>query len=129
VQRFHALVAASLLSSAAPAAPFLVSDPYPPTGVQPDSASLSVSGGPTAVPAIPCPLQSVAGGLQPRCDLGSLSAAGRYTLVLTVVKNAGLGSGGSEAVLSLGGQASSAPFVYTVQGGALNAPSQLRIVP
>lgn len=121
-------VLASLAWPAA-AAPFLVADPYPPSGVQPDAAFLSVSGGPVSVPNIGCTLQNVAGGVQPRCDLGGLAASGKYTLVMTVSKAGGLAGDAGGASYSAGGQASSAPFVYSVQGGTLNAPSGLRILP
>lgn len=98
----------ALLGGVANAAPTLTADPYPATGVQPDAATLSVNGTQT----ITCTLRTVTGGVQPACDLVSITTPGTYTLVMTVTKAAGCVGN----TCSGGGSASSAPFSYIWQG-------------
>jgi hypothetical protein len=110
----HSLLALFLAAGVANAAPTLTADPYPSTGVQPDAATVSVNGTQT----IQCTLKTVTGGLQPSCDLVSITAPGTYTLVMTVTKNAGCVGN----TCSGGGSASSAPFTYIWQGVNVTRP-------
>lgn len=103
-----------LITSAAIAAPTLTADPYPATGVQPDAATLSVNGTQT----INCTLKTVTGGIQPSCDLVSITTPGTYTLIMTVTKAAGCVGN----TCSGGGSASSAPFTYIWQGVNVTRP-------
>lgn len=101
------------------AAPTLTADPYPDTGVVPDTATLTVNGG---VP-ISCTLPTVAGGKQPTCDLASVTAPGVYTLVLTVTKNPStVMTGPNAGTTDPGGSASSAPFVWTRRAAGVGTP-------
>lgn len=116
---------AAMLASAAHAAPTLTADPYPSTGVQPDSASVTINGG----APVACTLVTNAqGGKVPTCDLASIASAGTYTLVLTVTKAASCTSGTNSADCTAGGSASSPPFSYRLVGGSVAAPV-LRVVP
>jgi hypothetical protein len=107
-------------SVAAFAAPHLYADPYPATGVQPDSVTMTVNGGAPQA----CELTAVAGGLQPRCDLAALTA-GTYTLVMTASRAAGC----SGSTCWAAGSASSAPFSYTRAASAVAAPTGLGLQP
>lgn len=100
------------------AAPFLYADPYPSTGIQPDAATVTINGG----AAQPCQLVTVTNGLQPKCDLASISAAGTYTLVMTVTKAGGIVNTPGGATNTTGGTASSSPFTYRFQPGAVPGP-------
>ena len=116
-----ALTTASFTASAAP---FLYADPYAATGVQPDTASLTVNGG----APIQCQLMTVTAGLQPKCDLGSITTVGTYTLVMTVAKAASITNTTGGATNTGGGTASSAPFSYVLRSGNVSAPV-LRVAP
>lgn len=118
------LTALAALCASAMSAPLLVSDPYPSTGVQPDSATFTINGG----PAQPCAIVAVAGGLQPQCDLASITAPGVYTLVMTVSRAPSLTNIGGGAVKDSGGSASSAPFRYELVVGGVGTPV-LRVLP
>lgn len=107
------------------AAPILLADPYPASGVQPDSATLSVNGGST----ITCTLPTVTGGVQPTCDLVSITSPGTYTLVLTVTKNPITVTTADGATTTPGGSASSSPFVWRRLAGGVSAPASLKIAP
>lgn len=109
------LIIAALLASNAMAAPFLVSDPYPATGPQPDKASFTVNGG----TPINCTIETVSGGIQPKCDLTSIGTAGVYTLVMTVTATGGVAGGNT---YTAPGSASSAPFAYTYKSGSVSIP-------
>lgn len=97
------------------ASPYLVSDPYAATGPQPDEASFTVNGG----APIPCVIESVTGGVRPKCDLSSINTAGTYTLVLTVKALGGVAGGNT---YTAPGSASSAPFAYTFKSGNVTIP-------
>lgn len=109
----------ALASSIASAAPFLYADPYPPTSVQPDSASFTVNGG----TPVPCTIETVTGGVRPKCDLASITVAGSYTLVLTVAKAAAIVNGTGGATNTAGSSASSAPFVYRLVTAPVAGPT------
>jgi hypothetical protein len=109
------LVLMTLVTSNVFAAPFLVSDPYPSTGAQPDSASFTVNGG----TPISCTVETVTGGVQPKCDLSSIKTAGVYTLVMTVTAVGGVSGGNT---YTSPGSASSAPFAYTYKSGSVSIP-------
>lgn len=115
------LCALLLASLTAHAAPHLYADPYPSTGVQPDSVTMTVNGG----APIACTLETVPGGKQPRCDLAGITAAGTYTLVMTASRAAGC----SGSTCWAAGAASSAPFSYTRQASAVAAPTGLGLQP
>ena len=117
-------VALTMASFTASAAPFLYADPYPATGVQPDTASLIVNGG----APIQCQLVTMTAGLQPKCDLGSITTVGTYTLVMTVAKAASITTTPGGATNTGGGTASSAPFTYVLRSGNVSAPV-LRVAP
>ena len=102
------LPALLLAASPAMAAPFIVADPYPATGVQPDSASFTVNGG----SPVACALETVSGGVRPKCDLASITTPGTYTIVVTVTKNPSITNGTNTATNTAGSVASSAPFAY-----------------
>lgn len=116
-----ALALLVFLAGALPAiaAPFLLADPYPATGVQPDAASLTVNGG----APITCQLVTVAAGLQPKCDLVSIVNPGTYTLVMTVSKSGGITNTTGGATNTTGSTASSSPFVYRLQTQAVAGPT------
>jgi hypothetical protein len=102
------------------AAPTLTADPYPSTGTQPSAAVVTVNGGTPQ----PCTLRTVAGGLQPTCDLASITVPGTYTLVLTVSTVAGCTGNACTGA----GSASSAPFSYQWLGSVVPIPV-LRLSP
>lgn len=115
----HLLTLPVLLAcTAALAAPTLTANPYPPEAIQPAAVSFTVNGGAPKV----CTLVPVAGGLQPTCDLASITAPGTYTLVMTATSNAGCVSAPSAATCNGAGSASSAPFAYTWLGNAIAPP-------
>lgn len=109
------LILLAAVVTAAAAAPTLTANPY---AVAPAAATLSVDGG----PPIACTLPSVSGGVQPTCDLASITAPGTYTLVLTVTKNAECVNTLNAAECSGAGSASSAPFAYTWKGSVVPTP-------
>jgi hypothetical protein len=119
------LLALLLLPIGVQAAPFLTPDPYPATGTQPDSASMTINGG----SPVACSLATVTGGIQPKCDLASITSPGSYTLVLTVVKNASIVNGTNTATNTAGSQASSAPFVYVLNATAIASPANSKVGP
>lgn len=104
-----------LLSAAAHAAPTLRSDPYP---IGPAAATFTVNGGPPQA----CTLPTVPGGVQPTCDLASITAPGTYTIVLTVTQNLKCVNTLNAADCSGEGSASSAPFAYTWRGSVVPGP-------
>lgn len=108
-----------LLCGSAQAAPRLLADPYPATGVQPDTAAVTINGG----APLACTLVAVTGGLQPQCDLVSITNPGTYTLVMTVTKAASIVNTPGGAVNSPGGSASSAPFSYRLQAAGVAGPT------
>lgn len=120
----RAVIALALVAGSATAAPHLYADPYPATGVQPDAAEFTVNGGAPQ----PCELVSVAGGVQPKCDLAALTAPGTYTLVMTVTKAGGIINTPTGAVNTSGGSASSAPFRYELVIDGVGTPT-LRVAP
>lgn len=103
------------------AAPFLQGDAYPANGPQPDAVSFTVNGG----AAVACQLVAVANGIQPKCDLASISTPGTYTLVMTVSAKGGV-SGGNQYTLP--GSASSSPFSYVLRAG-IATPPVVQLVP
>ena len=107
-------------SVAALAAPHLYADPYPSTVVQPDAITFTVNGGAPQA----CELVDMAGGKQPRCDLGAL-ATGTYTLIMTASRAAGCAGGTCWPA----GAASSAPFSYTRAASGVVAPTGLGLAP
>src|SRR5262245_47021647 len=76
----HSLLLLAFISAPVMAGPFLVANAYPSTATQPTSAEFTINGG----AAKPCTLEAVTAGKQPKCDLASITAAGDYTLVMTV---------------------------------------------
>ena len=100
---------------AALAAPFLQGDPYPANGPQPDAVSFTVNGG----APVACQLVAVPTGIQPKCDLASITTPGTYTLVMTASAKGGV-SGGN--IYTLPGSASSSPFSYTLRAGVATPP-------
>ena len=118
------LLLLSLLTNSAFAAPFLYADPYPSTVTQPDSARYTINGG----SPINCVLETVTGGIRPKCDLASITAAGTYTLVMTVSKAATITNGTNTATNDPGGSASSDPFQYVLRAGSVSKPT-LNVAP
>lgn len=114
------IACALILPMWASAAPHLYADPYPPTGVVPDSVTMSVNGG----ASVACELIDVAGGKQPRCDLAALTP-GTYTLVMTASRAAGCAGSTCWAA----GSASSVPFNYVRAASAVAAPAGLALQP
>lgn len=112
------LAALLLISTATQAAPFLLADPYPASAPQPDSASFTVNGG----APVACQLVTVAGGVQPKCDLASITAPGTYTLVMTVSRAGGIVNGPNGATNTAAGSASSSPFAYRLLVGNVPTP-------
>ena len=108
------LLSIFLLAGTAHAAPTLTADPYPATGVQPSAVVSSVNG---ATP-VACTLRTVSGGLQPTCDLASITVPGTYTLVVTVSTVAGCTGNACRGA----GSASSAPFGYQWLGSVVPTP-------
>jgi len=109
------LLLACLLPCFASATPHLYADPYPTTGPRPDSVSLTVNGG----APIACALETVAGGVQPKCPLASITTPGTYTLVMTVTALGGVSGGNT---YTSPGSASSAPFTYVFRSGSASPP-------
>ena len=62
--------------------PFVVSDPYPASGVQPDGFAVSVDGG----AVVEYPAQAVTGGVRMYFDIGGLPA-GSHTITVRAYKN------------------------------------------
>jgi hypothetical protein len=114
----------ALLVALPAAAVDLYAQVYPPTGVQPSSAGLTINGG--AVQA--CQMLTVTGGVQPKCSLSSITTPGTYTLVMTVSTAASIVNGDNTATNTIGGSASSAPFAYLLRVGTAGAP-QLVVMP
>ena len=113
------LLAFALATFGVQAAPFLYADPYPSTGVQPDAASFTVNGG----APIACQIAAVSGAVQPKCDLGTITTPGTYTLVMTVSKAAGIVNTPGGATNTSGGSASSIPFAYKLLAGSVPTPA------
>ncbi len=117
--------ALACLAVAAQAAPTLSADPYPSTGPQPTSVTLTVNGSPG--PA--CTLVAGTGGsLTPRCDLAALAVPGTYTLVMTAVTTGGCTQPTSPATCTQAGSASSVPFSLSLQGASATRPV-VRVAP
>lgn len=108
----------ALWSSLCAANPFLTADAYPASGTQPDGASVTVNGG----APIACVIETVAGGVRPKCDLVSITAPGTYTLVLTVTRSAACTPSAGGSTCTGAGSASSAPFSYVWRAGTVTAP-------
>lgn len=121
--RWSLFLSALLLSVSAHAAPFLYADPYSTTNA-PDSATFTVNGGTPQ----PCELITVQGGIRPKCDLGGITAAGTYTLVMTVSRAASIVNGTNTATNTAAGSASSANFTYVLRTEAVGGPT-LRVAP
>lgn len=96
------------------AAPFLLAD-APPAGVTVDAARYTVNGG--------APIACVLEASRPKCDLGSITTAGTYTLVLTWCSPGGIVNTPSGATNTVAGCASSAPFAYRLQTAAVPGPT------
>jgi len=79
---FAVLFCALALPGLAVAAPFVVSDPYPASGVQPDGFAVSVDGG----AVVESPAQAVTGGVRLYYDVSAVSA-GTHTLRVKAYKN------------------------------------------
>lgn len=79
---FAVLFCALALPGLAVAAPFVVSDPYPASGVQPDGFAVSVDGG----AVVESPAQAVTGGVRMYFDIGGLPA-GSHTITVRAYKN------------------------------------------
>lgn len=118
------LLALSIIGTAALAAPTLTSDPYPAGSTQPASASLSINGG----VASPCQLNKTDKGVQPACDLASITAPGTYQLVLTVSNQASIVNTDGSGTYTTGGEAS-APFTYVLKAGLAGAPARVMLAP
>lgn len=108
----------ALWSSLCAASPFLTADVYPATATQPDGASVTVNGG----APIACVVESVTGGVRPKCDLASITTSGTYTLVLTVTRSANCAPSAGGSTCTGAGSASSAPFAYVWRAGSVTAP-------
>lgn len=117
------------LSAIASAAPTIVADAYPAGAGQPTTATLTVTG--MAGPPITCALTvNVDHSVQPMCDVGSLTTAGTYPLVLTVSNVATIYNSpdGTSGTYTAGGSAST-PFSYTVSSGLATSPGKVRLSP
>lgn len=109
----------ALWCSLCAANPFLVADPYPATGTQPDGASVTVNGG----SPLNCTIETVTGGVRPKCDLASITTPGTYTLVLTVTRSAGCTSTANGSTCTAAGSASASPFSYVWRAGTVSPPA------
>lgn len=121
-------MAALLFPSSASADPFLISDAYTVNGSDPDACSLNVSGGPVAVPTVTCTIVPGTGTEQPKCDLGSISVVGTYTLTMTCTRDAktiNTAGGGSFVPAA---SATSSPFAYRLDGAAIVSPQNVRLI-
>ena len=117
-----ALMAASM---AVNAAPFLYSQVLPAVAVQPDTATYTVDGG----APISCQiLVDAANGKQAKCDLGQLTAAKDYIIVMTWVKQASITNSPNKAINAAGSSASSDPFTYALQLSPVAKPT-LSVMP
>jgi hypothetical protein len=113
-----ALFVIGLVALPALAGPTLAASPYPASGPQPASVSITVNG--NAGPACTLP-KAADGSVKPTCDLSSLSA-GSYTIVMTVSSPPGCTSQSSPATCTTIGSASSSPFLLTLSAGVATAP-------
>lgn len=119
-----ALLLAPVLAMAQAAGPALEASPWPSTGVQPDTVSLSVNG---TADALACVLTTTAAGKTPKCNLASLPV-GSHTLVMVAKVAAKCDPQTSPAICTQAGSASSAPFALTLRSGAVAAPQGLSLV-
>lgn len=113
------------LASTAQADPFAYFQVYPVVPGQTLVASLIVNGG----PVIECAVPAVDGGVQPKCDLASLTFPGNYSLVgtVTIVPSCTNTPSGAECVA--GGQATApTPFSLALRGARVATPV-VRIAP
>lgn len=107
----------------AQAAPTLVATPYA-VADAPDAASFTINGG----APISCALPNTSVGVTPTCNLGTITAPGVYTLVMTVSRAAACTNTTNAASCGTAGTASSPPFAYTLRNGSVSAPA-LKIQP
>lgn len=106
------------VAASAATSPTLFASPYPADVVQPKAAVFTVNGGPPK----PCALVQVTGGLQPQCDLSSITLPGAYVLVMTVTSDAQCVNKPNEANCFGAGSASSAPFTFKWLGNGPSVP-------
>ncbi len=101
------------------AAPNLLTAPYPATGPQPSSATMTVNGGAPQA----CLMRGMPdGAVQPACDLAAITTPGVYTIVVTAVALAGCTNGPNTATCSAGGSVSSDPFSYVLKAALAGKP-------
>ncbi len=124
MKRITLFLALALATLACSAAPFLVADSYPTTSVQPDSASLTINGGSPQACAL---VADSSGAVQPKCDLAGITAAGSYTLVLTVSRSYQVTNTTGGGTVTQASASSSGPFVYRLVSGALPAVTAPRL--
>ena len=79
---FAVLFLALLVPGLSWASPFVVSDPYPAAGIQPDGFAVSVDGG----AVVESPAQAVTGGVRLYYDVSAMSS-GTHTLRVKAYKN------------------------------------------
>ena len=116
------VLALSCVCFSAMANPFIVADPVAVGTV--DAASITINGG----APVACVLETVTGGIRPKCDVGNL-AFGTYTIVMTYSKAASCTSATDTATCTAAGSASAAPFVYVTRAGSVSAPVARRTEP
>ena len=105
-------ISAITMTTTVEAAPFLVSDPYPASGPQPDSFTVQVGAG---APTVVAPLSDASGNKSLKFDLGPLNLpAGSFTVKVT-------------ANSSLWGSSAAANF--TGSKSVPGAPGNLQLVP
>lgn len=105
--------AAMLAAFGVQAAPFLLAD-APPASVTIDSVRYTVNGG--------APIACVLEAGRPKCDLGQLTTAGTYTLVVTWCSPGGIVNTPTGATNTVAGCASSSPFAYRLLTAAVPGP-------
>lgn len=105
-------ISAITMTTTVEAAPFLVSDPYPASGPQPDSFTVQVNAG---APTVVTPLTDASGNKSLKFDLGSVAIpVGSFSVTVT-------------ANSSLWG--SSSPANFTGTKSVPGAPGNLRLQP
>lgn len=119
-----ALLLSGILGVSSAATPTkVVADPVAAGSI--DAVSCTINGG----AAIAGTLPTVTGGVEPTCPLTSITGPGKYTIVMTVVKNETLTNvPGTSGAYNPGGSASSSPFVYDwLTGAILSNPAGLKL--
>lgn len=106
---FLSTVSGLLLGASAMAAPFIVSDPYPPTDLQPTHCEAS-----EGALTFTSPVEVVAGGVRCKIDLAGIPTGNHTMAVRATSTVAGVGA------------SSAAPFSFGV--GVLPAPTSLQLI-